>query len=135
MEKVDLAQKFASFQETWVPKIVGELNGQHVKLARLHGEFVWHSHEDEDELFLVVKGEFTLRFRDRDVRLREGEFYIVPRGVEHLPVAEEEAWVLMLEPAGTVNNAALPADDRGQRVAPCSSGGRSVGSTKSSAGS
>ena len=100
---VNLLEMFGRFDEPWSPRIVGELNGQHVKLARLHGEFVWHSHEHEDELFLVVKGEFTLRFRDRDVRLREGEFYIVPRGVEHLPVAEKEAWVLMLEPAGTVN--------------------------------
>lgn len=100
---VNLAEMFGRFTDTWSPRIVGELNGQHVKLARLRGEFVWHKHDDEDELFLVVKGRLTLRFRDRDVHLKEGEFFIVPRGVEHLPVAEEEVQVLLLEPASTVN--------------------------------
>ena len=103
IHKVNLAEKFAQFSDHWSPKIVGELNGQHVKLVKLEGEFIWHSHEHEDELFLVVKGGLTLRLRDRDVRLNEGEFFIVPRGVEHMPVAEEEAHVLLFEPASTVN--------------------------------
>jgi len=103
-EKVNLAEKFSRFRETWTPKIVGELNGQHVKLARLSGEFVWHSHADEDELFLVVEGRLVIRLRDRDVTLDKGEFFIVPKGVEHLPVAPDgEAQVLLLEPAGTLN--------------------------------
>lgn len=103
MNKVNLAQKFALFAEHWQPKIVGELNGQHVKLAKLKGEFVWHSHENEDELFLVVKGRLVIRLRDGDVVLDEGEMYIVPRGVEHQPVAEEEVHVLLFEPASTLN--------------------------------
>ena len=103
-QKVNLEEKFGSFTEQWSPKVVGELNGQHVRLARLGGEFVWHAHEGEDELFYVVKGTLLLRFRDGDARLGPGEFIIVPRGVEHLPVAEsEEVWVMLLEPAGTVN--------------------------------
>lgn len=103
MDKVNLAAKFAQFTEQWSPKIVGQVNDMHVKLAKLQGEFVWHHHDDEDELFLVVKGRLTIRFRDRDIHLEEGEFLIIPRGVEHLPVAEEEAHVLLFEPAGTLN--------------------------------
>jgi mannose-6-phosphate isomerase-like protein (cupin superfamily) len=109
-DKVNLAEKFSRFTETWTPKIVGELNGQHVKLARLAGEFVWHRHEHEDELFLVVEGSLTIRLRDRDVRLDKGEFFIVPKGVEHLPVAAGEAQVLLLEPAGTVNTGDAPGE-------------------------
>jgi mannose-6-phosphate isomerase-like protein (cupin superfamily) len=103
VEKVNIADKFGLFDERWKPKIAGELNGQHVKLVRLLGEFVWHHHDDEDELFLVVKGRFRMEFRDRDVLVEEGEFIIVPRGVEHRPVAEEEAQVLLFEPASTLN--------------------------------
>ena len=103
MHPVNLAEKFASFSDTWSPKVVGELNGQHVKLARLRGEFVWHTHDHEDELFLVVKGRLTMRLRDRDTVVNEGEFIIVPRGVEHLPVADEECQVLLFEPASTLN--------------------------------
>lgn len=103
MHKVNLAEKFALFSEQWQPKIVGELNGQFVKIAKVRGEFVWHQHANEDELFLVVKGTLTIRLRDRDVELHEGEFFIVPRGVEHLPVAEQEAWIMLFEPAGTLN--------------------------------
>ncbi|WP_435007732.1 cupin domain-containing protein [Tundrisphaera lichenicola] len=103
MSKVNLAEKLALFREHWSPKIVGELNGQHVKLVKFQGEFVWHHHEQEDELFLVVKGRFRMDFRDRPIWLEEGEFLIVPRGVEHRPVAEEEVHVLLFEPAGTVN--------------------------------
>lgn len=103
MEKVNLAAKFALFHEHWSPKIVGELNGQHVKLARLKGEFVWHHHEAEDEMFLVVQGQLTMKLRDRDIVLNPGEFLIVPRGVEHKPVAAEEVQVLLFEPRGTLN--------------------------------
>ena len=103
MEKVNLAQKFSLFREHWSPKIMGELNDWYVKLVKLKGEFVWHHHEEEDELFLVVKGSLVIRLRDRDIRMEEGEFVIVPRGVEHLPIAEEEAHVLLFEPKSTVN--------------------------------
>jgi mannose-6-phosphate isomerase-like protein (cupin superfamily) len=103
MPAINLARKFSLFSEHWQPKIVGELNGQHVKLARLKGEFVWHSHEHEDELFLVVKGRLVIQLRDEDVVLNEGEMFIVPRGVEHKPVAEEEVQVLLFEPVSTIN--------------------------------
>ena len=103
MDKVNLAEKFSLFDDYWSPKLVGELNGQHVKLAKVRGAFVWHQHEAEDELFLVVKGRLLLQLRDRDVVLSEGEFFIVPRGVEHRPVAEEEVHLLLFEPASTLN--------------------------------
>lgn len=103
MEKVNLAAKLALFSEHWCPKIVGELNGQQVKLVKFQGEFVWHKHEQEDELFLVVKGRFRMEFRERSLWLETGEFLIVPRGVEHRPVAEAEVHVLLFEPASTRN--------------------------------
>lgn len=103
MEKVNLAHKFSLFQEYWSPKIAGELNDSYLKLVKLKGEFVWHHHEAEDELFLVVKGRLVIKLRDRDISLDEGEFVIIPRGVEHCPVAEEEVHVLLLEPKSTVN--------------------------------
>ena len=102
-EKVNLPHAFANIAEHWTPHIAGELNGQHVKLAKFKGEFVWHKHEEEDELFLVIRGSMTIRFRDHEVQLSEGEFCIVPRGVEHLPVAEEEVDVLLFEPISTLN--------------------------------
>jgi mannose-6-phosphate isomerase-like protein (cupin superfamily) len=102
-DKVVLAEKFAQFAEHWSPHIVGELNGQQVKLVKFQGEFVWHHHVHEDEMFLVVRGAFEMQFRDRSVALQEGEFLIVPRGVEHRPVAAQEVDVLLFEPAGTVN--------------------------------
>ncbi len=101
--KVNLSEQFARFADHWSPKVVGELNGQQVKLVKVQGEFVWHHHEHEDELFLVVHGELTIHFRDHSVTLSEGEFLIVPRGVEHRPAAEREAHVLLLEPASTLN--------------------------------
>lgn len=111
MEKINLRDKFARFSESWKPKIVGELNGQYVKLVKLIGPFVWHHHESEDELFLVVRGRFRMEFRDQgDVWLEEGEFLIVPRGVEHRPVAEEEAQVLLFEPATTLNTGSVRND-------------------------
>jgi mannose-6-phosphate isomerase-like protein (cupin superfamily) len=103
MEKVNLAEKFALFADHWSPKVVGELNGQQVKLVKFVGEFVWHKHEREDELFLVIRGRFRMDFRDRQVWLEEGEFVIVPRGVEHRPAANEEVQVLLFEPATTLN--------------------------------
>ena len=103
MEKVNLAGKFGLFDDYWSPKLVGELNGQHVLLAKLQGEFLWHQHGEQDEMFLVVKGRMTLKLRDRDVVLNEGELFIVPRGVEHKPVASGEAHVLLFEPQGTRN--------------------------------
>ena len=103
MDKVSLADKLARISDHWHPRIVGELNGQHVKLVKFKGEFVWHHHEHEDELFLVVAGGFRMEFRDRHVWLAPGEFLIVPRGVEHRPVADQEVSVLLFEPATTVN--------------------------------
>jgi mannose-6-phosphate isomerase-like protein (cupin superfamily) len=103
MEKVNIRQKLALFTEQWQPKIVGELNGQYVKLVKFQGPFVWHQHEAEDEMFLVVKGRFLMEYRDRSVWVEEGEFVIVPRGVEHRPLAAEEAHVLLFEPATTLN--------------------------------
>jgi mannose-6-phosphate isomerase-like protein (cupin superfamily) len=103
MDKVNLKEKFALFGEHWQPKIVGELNGQHVKLVKFQGPFVWHHHETEDELFLVVQGRFRMQFREREVMIEEGEFIVVPRGVEHRPVADEEVQVLLFEPASTLN--------------------------------
>ena len=103
MEKVSIASKLSQFSDPWNPRIVGELNGQHVKLVKFHGEFVWHHHEHEDELFLVVDGRFRMEFRDRQVWLERGEFLVVPRGVEHRPVADEEVSVLLFEPATTLN--------------------------------
>jgi mannose-6-phosphate isomerase-like protein (cupin superfamily) len=103
MDTINLNQKFTLFQEYWSPKIAGELNDSYIKLAKLKGEFVWHQHENEDELFLVVKGHLLIKLRDRDIHLKEGEFVIIPKGVEHLPIAEEEVHVLLLEPKSTLN--------------------------------
>lgn len=108
MKKVNLAAKLASFPDHFSPKIVGELNGQHVKLVKFQGEFVWHHHDDEDELFLVVRGSFRMEYRDESggehqETLQAGELLVVPRGTEHRPVADEEVEVLLFEPAGTLN--------------------------------
>jgi len=103
MEKVNIREKLSLFDSFWDPKVVGELNGQHVKLVKFQGEFVWHRHDGEDELFLVVHGSFDMQFRDRVVPVGEGEFLIVPRGVEHCPKADREVHVLLFEPATTLN--------------------------------
>jgi mannose-6-phosphate isomerase-like protein (cupin superfamily) len=103
MDKINIAQKFALFQEHWSPKIVAELNGQLVKLVRFKGEFVWHHHDVEDEMFLVVNGRLVMHFRDRRVHVEEGEFIVVPRGVEHKPEALGEAHVVLFEPKSTLN--------------------------------
>ncbi len=103
IEPINIAQKFDLFREYWSPKIVGEINEAYVKLARLKGEFVWHQHETEDEMFLVIRGRLLIRLRDRDLWIHEGEFAIIPRGVEHCPVADEEVQVMLLEPKSTIN--------------------------------
>jgi mannose-6-phosphate isomerase-like protein (cupin superfamily) len=103
MNKINLAEKLGLFSEQWKPKIIAELNGQHVKLVKFLGPFVWHHHELEDELFFVVRGKFRMEFRDRTVEIGEGDMIVVPRGVEHRPVADEEVWVMLFEPATTVN--------------------------------
>jgi mannose-6-phosphate isomerase-like protein (cupin superfamily) len=103
MEKINLAEKLRLFSDHWSPRIVAELNGQQVKLVKFQGEFVWHHHDREDELFLVLDGRFRMEFRDRSVWLETGECIVVPKGVEHRPVAEEEVSVMLFEPASTLN--------------------------------
>ena len=103
MEKVNVNQKFSLIQDYWSPKIAGEINDSHVKLVKFKGEFVWHHHETEDELFLVVKGKLLIKLRDSDIWLQEGEFVIIPKGIDHLPIADEEAHVILLEPKTTLN--------------------------------
>ena len=107
MEKINLSDKLSRFTDHWRPKIVGQLNGQQVKLAKLQGEFVWHAHEKEDELFLVIEGRLVIQLRDREIVLDPGEFVIIPRGIEHKPVADEEVHVLLFEPASTLNTGTL----------------------------
>ncbi len=119
MDKVNLAEKLAQVREPWQPRIVAELNGQHVKLVRLSGPFVWHHHEAEDEMFLVVRGGYRMELRDRAIDLGPGEFLVVPRGVEHRPVADGEAEVLLFEPAGTLNTGNVRSDrtvERPERI-------------------
>lgn len=103
MNPKNILKEFENVKEYWSPKVIGELNGQYLKIAKLKGEFVWHDHADEDELFWVVKGKFDIRFRDRTVTLNEGDFYIVPKGVEHKPEANDEAWIVLLEPKATAH--------------------------------
>jgi mannose-6-phosphate isomerase-like protein (cupin superfamily) len=103
MDKVNLLEKFKLFNEHWSPKIAGEINGQLIKLVKFKGEFIWHKHEEEDELFLVIKGNFIMALRDGDIEIKEGEFIIIPKGTEHKPVAPEEVWVVLFEPASTLN--------------------------------
>src|SRR5207237_9307717 len=110
MESVNLAQKFTLFDDYWSPKIAGELNDAYVKLVKLKGEFVWHHHAGEDEMFLVIKGRLLMRLRDRDLHLDEGEFVIIPRGVEHLPIADDDCHVLLLEPKTTLNTGQITTE-------------------------
>jgi mannose-6-phosphate isomerase-like protein (cupin superfamily) len=110
VEKVNLAEKLDLFDDHWSPRIVGELNGQYVKLAKLKGEFLWHRHEAEDEMFLIVRGQLVIKFRDRDVVLEAGEFLIVPRGVEHCPAAENECHVLLFEPVSTAHTGDMESE-------------------------
>lgn len=103
MHTINLIEKFNLFTDHWSPKVVGELNGQQVKLVKFKGPFTWHHHDNEDELFYVVKGGFTMEFRDKSIKINQGEFIIVPKGVEHRPNADEEVWVMLFEPAATLN--------------------------------
>jgi len=103
MDKVNVAEKFTRFNEYWSPKIVGDLNDSHIKLAKMKGEFSWHKHDNEDELFLIIKGKLLIKLRDKDIHLNPGEFVIIPKGVEHLPVALEEVHVMLIEPKSTLN--------------------------------
>lgn len=107
MDVVDLKEKFDLFDEYWSPRVAGRLNGQVVKLVKLKGEFVWHHHEAEDEMFMVIRGRMRIRLRNRDVTVKEGQFFIIPRGVEHMPVADEECHVLLFEPEGVLNTGNL----------------------------
>jgi mannose-6-phosphate isomerase-like protein (cupin superfamily) len=110
MDRINLAEKLAKFSGHWSPKIVAVLNGQHVKLVKFQGPFVWHSHEHEDELFYVVRGSFNMEFRDRTVTLHAGDMIVVPRGTEHRPVADKEVEVMLFEPASTVNTGTAGGD-------------------------
>jgi mannose-6-phosphate isomerase-like protein (cupin superfamily) len=103
IEAVNLAQKLAIFQEYWSPKVVGELNDNYLKVVKVKGEFVWHKHDEDDEMFLVLKGHLVIKLRNQDITLNEGDFVVVPKGVEHKPVAEDEAHVLLIEPKTVVN--------------------------------
>ena len=107
MKKINISQKLAQFNDHWNPRIIGELNKQHVKLAKIKGEFIWHKHDDEDEMFLVLKGTLKIEFRDRTETIQENEIIIVPKGVEHKPIAEEEVSIMLFEPATTINTGAL----------------------------
>ena len=107
MDKVNIEEKFSQFSDYYNPRIIGDLNGQHVKAAKLKGEFVWHHHDNEDEMFLIIKGTLKMEFRDKTVEINPGEFIIVPRGVEHKPVADDEVHLLLFEPASTVNTGNL----------------------------
>ena len=103
MKKINIPAAFDSVTEHWSPHIAAQLNGQEVRIAKIEGEFEWHHHDGAGEAFFVIKGAFTMRFRDKDVAMEEGDFIVVPAGVEHMPVAEQECWIMMFEPAGTLN--------------------------------
>jgi len=110
MNKININEKFGLFKDHWSPKIVGELNGQAVKLAKVQGEFVWHNHEHEDELFYIIRGTLKIEFEDKTIELKEGEMLIVPKGVEHKPIAEEEVWLLLFEPMSTKHTGAVKSE-------------------------
>lgn len=115
MDKINLMQKFDLFSEQWSPKVVADLNGQQVKLAKIEGELPWHFHENEDELFMVVKGSMILKLREKEVRLNEGELFVVPKGVEHQPVAEQEALIMLFEPAETAHTGNIECEQTVER--------------------
>lgn len=116
MDKVVVRDKLAMFSDHWNPRVIAELNGQHVKLVKFVGAFTWHHHEHEDELFFVVKGRFRMELRDRVIEIGEGELIVIPRGVEHRPVADEEVSVMLFEPATTVNTGEVGGDERTRAV-------------------
>lgn len=103
MEKINIQEKLNLFNEYWSPRIIGEVNDSYVKIAKFKGDFIWHTHQNEDEMFYVLKGSLTIKFRDKAVLLQEGECIVIPRGIEHMPVAEEEVWVMLIEPKATLN--------------------------------
>jgi mannose-6-phosphate isomerase-like protein (cupin superfamily) len=107
LESINIQNKLSQFSDHWNPRIIGELNGQHVKIAKLKGKFVWHKHDNEDEMFLVLEGTLQMEFRDKTVEIKKGEFIIVPKGVEHRPVAKQEVSIMLFEPASTVNTGEL----------------------------
>lgn len=111
-DKINLGEKFATFNDHWSPKILTELNDFHIKAVKFEGEFVWHKHDDTDELFWVIDGEFTMRFREKDVTLTAGEFIVVPMGVEHMPVADQEVQVVLIEKQGTLNTGDADTNDK-----------------------
>jgi mannose-6-phosphate isomerase-like protein (cupin superfamily) len=102
-EVINIADKFSQFSDRWAPKIIAKMNNYHFKLARIKGEFIWHSHQDTDEVFIVMQGEMTIHFREQEINLKEGEMFVVPQGVEHKPVAKQECQIMLIEPAGTIN--------------------------------
>jgi len=110
MEAVNLLEKFDLLNEYWSPRLVGELNNQAVKIAKLKGEFIWHHHENEDEMFFVIKGELIIKLKDQDILLKENEFFIIPKGTEHKPIAKDEVWVMMFEPISTINTGNIKSD-------------------------
>jgi mannose-6-phosphate isomerase-like protein (cupin superfamily) len=112
VDTVNLQHKFAAFTDYWSPKLIAELNGQHVRIAKVRGEFIWHKHDDADELFFVVKGELAIHLHDGVVTLRQNELFVVPRGALHKPVAKDECWIMLFEPAGTLNT----GDQRNERT-------------------
>lgn len=116
MEKINLKEKLALFYDYWSPKIVGDLNDSQVKLAKFKGEFVWHKHDNEDELFFVIKGTLLIKFRDKDVYIKEGEFLIIPKGIEHLPIAEEEVHVMLIEPKTILNTGDAISDLKKEKL-------------------
>ena len=110
MLPINLKEKFSLFNEYWTPKILGEFNGQLIKIAKLKGEFVWHAHENEDELFYLVKGNLEIRYRYKTIHLKSGDLHVVPKATEHFPVAEEECWVMLIEPKGTAHTGKINTD-------------------------
>lgn len=116
MEKINLNNKLALFNDYWSPKIIGDLNDSHVKLAKFKGKFIWHKHDNEDELFFVIKGTLLIKLRDKDIYIKEGEFLIVPKGVEHLPIAEEEVHVMLIEPKTTLNTGDAMSDLKKEKL-------------------
>ena len=110
MESINLLEKFDLINEYWSPRLLGELNNQAVKIAKLKGKFIWHHHENEDEMFFVIKGELIIKLKDQDIVLKENEFFIIPKGTEHKPVAKDEVWVMMFEPISTINTGNIKSD-------------------------
>ncbi len=116
MEKINIQEKLNLFNEYWSPRIIGEVNDSYVKIAKFKGDFIWHTHQNEDEMFYVLKGSLTIKFRDKAVLLQEGECIVIPRGIEHMPVAEEEVWVMLIEPKATLNTGNVINDRTVERL-------------------